>query len=333
MEPKQSADLSALFERAPKWVHRRVETVELVDDELVRRLITLDFAIKQRDGPTASVGVPATILGAEVLRMEAWDEGGRPVPLTICDDAPGQPGRLLIAAVDPRAGQRQVLRLSYEEPLVIPRRTVSTRFGVSPTRLAFDVPASRHAKTSHLHLEVPDGLEIVQMHAEPAPETRRKPLRRRAHTALASKQTATPCHQFVGPTVIAVVRAERHGFLSSALLLSFVTFCLLGLGAVLLPDVVERNQVVAPALLIVPALLTAFLVRPAEHALTELVLKPTLWALTASGVLAVAAVALLVIADNGKGLTRGLWIGLAVVAWFAFLIPLVTWSRASRKRV
>jgi hypothetical protein len=216
----------------------------------------------------------------------------------------------------PEPGERRILKVAYNEPL---KRSPVTLWSL--TTLELSLPAARHARSFHLQLDVPDGLEIESVKVEGG-KAETRTTRRRTH--FVEDHTKARRATFS-------VRAERQGFLSSALLLSAVTFGLLAAALVDLGATIEDVQAAGPVLLIIPALLTAFLVRPAEHALTGVVLTPSRWALTGSGVTAVGAAAVLVVADPSGPRPTVLWIVLVVLAGVAAAIPLMTWYLASER--
>lgn len=80
----------------PGWVHRRVETCELVDVDNVRRRVSVDFTLPARvpeEPPNVPVAVPAlplSLLDKRVLRnLDVRDEDGKALPvLTTSQDAP-----------------------------------------------------------------------------------------------------------------------------------------------------------------------------------------------------------------------------------------------------
>ncbi len=69
------------------WVHRRVETCELVDDRTARRRVSLDFTISQSEADPAGLpdpvhAVPLAMLAKAPLRnFDIYDEDGTPIPV------------------------------------------------------------------------------------------------------------------------------------------------------------------------------------------------------------------------------------------------------------
>jgi hypothetical protein len=63
-----------------KWVHRRVERIEIVGTSSVRRRVSVDFEIAEQD--TKDILVPlAVLLKEELVDFTITDEGGRSVPV------------------------------------------------------------------------------------------------------------------------------------------------------------------------------------------------------------------------------------------------------------
>ncbi len=206
---------------------------------------------------------------------------------------------VLFAEIGPEPGRRRILKLAYEEPLKYampdePAEQLSpdwkVQLGWSPYPLEISLPAVGTARSFHFELGVPDGLEIVSSSLDVGEQslTSETFVGRRTHLGLDE-----PTYGSVGRALVRV-RAERQGFLSSALLLGLVTFVLLVVGFIRLDVIATEVEAVGPVLLIVPALLAAFLVRPGEHALASRILAGTRIALTVAGVANVAAAAILV---------------------------------------
>jgi hypothetical protein len=79
----------ALLERNAQWVHRRVETLTLVDERVARRHISVDFTLPRRMPKSHAVAgqsvyfVPITFLWREPgpMRYDVRDEAGGALPL------------------------------------------------------------------------------------------------------------------------------------------------------------------------------------------------------------------------------------------------------------
>jgi hypothetical protein len=69
------------------------------------------------------------------------------------------------------------------------------------------------------------------------------------------------------------VRAPRHGFLSGAVLVAWLVALILFFFWRNASDVLNRSEIAAAFLLIVPAMIAGFLVRPQEHAVTTRLLR------------------------------------------------------------
>ncbi len=96
------------------------------------------------------------------------------------------------------------------------------------------------------------------------------------------------------------LRARRSGFLAGALATSLITTIMLALAAVAAPYVVQvgKSESGTAALLLVPALVTAFIVRPGEHAITAKMLRWARIALVLNAMLPALAVFFLITAHS-----------------------------------
>src|SRR4051794_32620151 len=69
--------------RDTEWINRRVERIELVDDETIRRQVSVDFTLPAwlaDDG--ATVYVPVAVLRRRALtNFDVWQEDARTLPI------------------------------------------------------------------------------------------------------------------------------------------------------------------------------------------------------------------------------------------------------------
>lgn len=241
-------------------------------------------------------------------------------------------GFVLFAEVPPEPGRRRILKLSYEEPLQPSEQDAravqsssdwKVQLGWSPYPLEISLPAVGTAQSFHFELGVPDGLEIVSSSLVVAGTslTSETFVGRRTHLGLDE-----PTYGSVGRALLRV-RAERQGFLSSALLLGLVTFVLLVVGFLRLDVIATEVEAVGPVLLIVPALLAAFLVRPGEHALAGRILAGTRIALTLAGMANVVAAGILVADLDPEARCLAWWLPLLLSA-IGVVVPAGGWLAA-----
>ncbi|HEV2728147.1 MAG TPA: SGNH/GDSL hydrolase family protein, partial [Solirubrobacterales bacterium] len=79
---KSVAAFAALVEDPAGWVHRRVESIEIVDERLVRRRVSVDFTPEPPQGSPRPTHAPIALLSKRVLsRFDLRDETGASVPL------------------------------------------------------------------------------------------------------------------------------------------------------------------------------------------------------------------------------------------------------------
>ncbi|MGN6201991.1 MAG: PKD domain-containing protein [Solirubrobacterales bacterium] len=81
-----------LLENLPDWVHRRVESIEILDEEMVRRRVSIDFTPRlprwedERGAPDVKCA-PIALLAKRVLsRFDLRDESGASVPLATSEE-------------------------------------------------------------------------------------------------------------------------------------------------------------------------------------------------------------------------------------------------------
>ena len=234
-------------------------------------------------------------------------------------------GFVLFAEIEPEVGRRRVLKLSYDEPLRDEPKEkgpleLPIQLGWRPYPLEISLPAIGTARSFHFELGIPDGLEVVKASLEVngMPVSSEALPGSRTHLGLDEPRYGTD-----GSAVVHV-RAERQGFLSSALLLGIVTAVLLSAGFARLDVIAADVEAVGPVLLIVPALLAAFLVRPGEHALAGRILSATRISLTLAGLANVLAAAIL-IADLDAETRCLAWLVPLFLAAIGVVVPLIGW--------
>jgi hypothetical protein len=93
-------------------------------------------------------------------------------------------------------------------------------------------------------------------------------------------------------------RVVRAGFLRGALAVGWLVCALLALYAARADNVVGESQTAAALLLLVPALIAGFLIAPGEHAMTRHLLRGPRLLTAATGLLALAATAAMLVASK-----------------------------------
>lgn len=81
-DPESVAAYGALVEHQADWVHRRVESVEIVDERIVRRRTSVDFTPAALPGIPHPKFAPIALLSKQVLSsFDLRDEAGQSLPL------------------------------------------------------------------------------------------------------------------------------------------------------------------------------------------------------------------------------------------------------------
>lgn len=94
--------LFTLLEARPRWMHRRVESVEFRNDVSVRRRISIDFTVpalapELQNGSDTARLIPLTLIEKRpLIGFDVLDEGGRVLPVLNTDHNRALGGRLLI---------------------------------------------------------------------------------------------------------------------------------------------------------------------------------------------------------------------------------------------
>ncbi|HWT21865.1 MAG TPA: hypothetical protein VN213_00005, partial [Solirubrobacteraceae bacterium] len=95
--------LAALILAEEAWVHRRVETLDVLSAEIARRQVSVDFAVPAALRPALAVGegqaiVPLAVLRKQILRhFDLRDEGEEAVPVLARDHTTLLAGAALLA--------------------------------------------------------------------------------------------------------------------------------------------------------------------------------------------------------------------------------------------
>lgn len=86
----------------PSWVHRRLESIEILDDSSVHRRVSIDLEIPTRlIDPEDLPFVPLTFLNKEVLRnFDLRDHEGHPIPMLTKSENGQLAGDTLVAAAE-----------------------------------------------------------------------------------------------------------------------------------------------------------------------------------------------------------------------------------------
>jgi hypothetical protein len=223
---------------------------------------------------------------------------------------------ILLAAVDSPPGVRAILKFCYEETL--PEREESfmnalTWLGWRRFPIDFAAPAVADSSSYHFEIEAPQDVDIsaASLRAEHTEFGSSTDLdggeRKRVHLYLSDVPYGS------AGKVSVLLRAQRAGFLRAALTTTVLTAGLLIACRIALGSIADDFGPAVTLLLVVPALLAAYLVRPGEHALVTTLLRGVRMMVLVSGSCAVAAAAILVAGVEGAWLCVT-WTVLAAIA-------------------
>jgi hypothetical protein len=323
---EQNADLT--YAALTKWaeevlggplsqgLQRALEAVVRDDDDLEAQF-AFEFALvaASEEHPsrirTESAGVFETVLGDLSVNSLLWlGLTGRPgarrivklrydIPVEL-PPIPRRRPRTMRVLVET---QRATHEFTYVDPgdaqpySTIRRvwRRLTNTLGWSPIELSVDSPYVRGAESYHMQVDAPSGLEArsIELLEDPAAtvtasSSQSTVTRSSAHLYLTGVLTRT-----ISLAVWVRLGVGRRGFISLALLSSLVTAGLLWAFWARAEEL-KQPGVAAAILLIVPAILATFSVRPQEHALAGRVLSGVRFLLLASALLAAAASAALI---------------------------------------
>ncbi len=102
----------ALLEDSSSWVHRRVESIEIVDERLVRRRVSVDFTPEPPRPAPSGTHVPIALLAKRILnRFDFRDESGASVPLATSEQNAAFAAAHMLAIAEEATGERPSERL------------------------------------------------------------------------------------------------------------------------------------------------------------------------------------------------------------------------------
>jgi hypothetical protein len=255
---------------------------------------------------------------------------------------------------------RSIHKLSYDEPLnegFSIKKRIRRSLGLNSERYAVPLNEIGASASYHVEMEIPDGLLINAVSLVGKPY--------RWYTDLKNKQNQSYSIRQVGKVTEGKIyipeplpgrrvglawvklRAQRSGFLFGGLVASMLITLTLAVGAFAVPVVIQGHQSEAATatLLLLPAILAAYIARPGEHAITARMLRWARYALLLDGMLPVVAVLLLITTQTHEesairkaedftllgalklGEPSALWIGLA--AFSLIFILLFAWTNYS----
>jgi hypothetical protein len=226
----------------------------------------------------------------------------------------------------------QIVKFSYQQHLPYSELLLTERLGLRATELAIVAPSVGWARSYHIRIEAPEELaltDVVLVRVER--DQSAKPSSAESYEARLSAESAQvyttstmrPAEHVVGVTM----RVPIVGYLRAIWLTSVATAVVLAVALWQIDRVEAASQQRADAavalLLVAPSLVAAYLVRPGEHAIASRLLRPTRYAIAASGSLSYVAAALLVLDWSGDDLRVAWWAIAVISALIAIAITVV----------
>jgi hypothetical protein len=252
---------------------------------------------------------------------------------------------------------RSICKLSYDEPInegfSTSKGRIRRSFGLKSEQYSVALNEIGASASYHVEIEIPDGLLINAVNLIGK--------RYRWYGDLETRQNQSYSIRQIGKTTEGKIyipeplpgrqvglawvklRVQRSGFLAGALVASILITLTLTVGAFVVPVVIKENQSesATATLLLLPAILAAYIARPGEHAITARMLRWARYALLLDGVLPVVAVLLLVTTQHHEeshspkaahfstgamklGTPSPLWIGLAALSVFFIILFTLT---------
>jgi hypothetical protein len=204
---------------------------------------------------------------------------------------------------------RCLRKLSYTEPLDGGRSKSPGRFrrsiGWKSEHLVVPVNEIGSGSSHHIEIDVPEDLQInavdlagmsYSLAGKPSSELmtheRDYSIHQVGKASSGSIYISEPTFPRRVGEVSVKMRVRRTGFLLSALVASLITTGVLGALALAAPAIVDANKSegTVAALLLLPSLLAAYIVRPGEHVITSRMLRWVRFALVGNAALPFAAI-------------------------------------------
>jgi hypothetical protein len=224
-------------------------------------------------------------------------------------------------------GERRIVKLSWEgrwgaSQLATPQSGVeaSLRRAWNRTQGAVGWRAENRVlelsqlggtQSHHIQISTPGGVEMSEVSAPNVPprvmlpggpglpDPKTDPDRPRSETPSRRVHLYLPgAHEMRVGVLDVNLRTPRHGLLMAALLTGFFVTALLSIYAARAQEIIGQSDTGAGILLLVPALLAGFLVRPGEHAMARVLLRGPRVMTTALGILPLIGAASLVTSPN-----------------------------------
>ena len=226
---------------------------------------------------------------------------------------------LLITQLDAHSLAPQLVKFAYQEYVPFYDMPLLERIGLREAVISIDVPAIGWVNSYHLQIDTASEFKLIDaiLLQRRRPEQRSLP----AETYL-TQLSPSATRLYVTSTTKAAyrigvfVRVPVSGSLRSLWLASAATTGVLVAGRCVLNSLVTATQhgadAVVALLLLGPSILTAYLVRPGEHPIASVLLRPIRYALVGAAVMSFIGASTLVLGVH-KGTLAWIWTVLAVL--------------------
>ncbi len=233
---------------------------------------------------------------------------------------------ILAAACDPKPGVRQLIKYSYEsfldseEPSAA--RWLVTRLGWRAAEFDVNTPGAKQARSYHVEVLAPEDLEVVR--ADLCPSPGEPPVVYEGGGLVrAHLHPDVPLASSTQPLTRVLFRMRRSGFLHAALVTCVLSVLLLAAARLRLVQLGSEAGPTSTVLLLVPALMAAYLVHPREHAVAASILIGVRMMLLLCGAATVAAAGLL-LARLDEVTLRFAWDILVFLSAGALLVVIIS---------
>lgn len=239
----------------------------------------------------------------------------------------------------------EIVKLTYRQN-IDPKLYVAESIGLAPIELDIDMPGLALDRGHHVRVEAPAGLVLTDVGifrlieardaaADPAdgPTPRVFSYQKRADAEWAEVYTAPPAGRADDHVLAVHMSVSLSGFLRSAWLATLFTVALLVISRLRLNDVEQaidsRAGAAVAIALIGPSLLSAYLVRPDEHAITSRLIRPLRYAVAACALVGYAGAGIVALAGGDSELETQFNVLVAVAGALAAYVSLVLWRTSS----
>ncbi len=236
-----------------------------------------------------------------------------------------------------RRGDRRIVKLVYEEPVnerARQRRTrLALRFGLESLDVWLFTPHIPDAGSYHLSVSNPAGLDLRRLELLAALVPREgERFDYYVERAVRGGHIYVAGARAVGEGAVAMsLRVTRRGFVTQSLLAAaLITALLVVFAACSTALATKQPEVAGAVLLVVPALLVLFAVRPHEHALTTSLLSGVRFVVLLTGLIDAAAALVLAGFTPWDLDAHAWWVVFAISSGLCSALIFAVWWRCGR---